>query len=62
MVKADGYYPQELVALEQINPQLAALAGQPFSVREMDRAYAVMGTVTQPLFAIIYIKNRKEGH
>ena len=51
MVKADGYYPQELAALEQINPQLAALAGQPFSVREMDQAYAVMGTVTQPLFA-----------
>ena len=51
MVKADGYYPQELAALGQINPQLAALAGQPFSVREMDQAYAVMGTVTQPLFA-----------
>lgn len=50
MVKADGYYPQELAALGQINPQLAALAGQPFSVREMDQAYAVMGTVTQPLF------------
>ena len=51
MVKADGYYPQELAALGQINPQLAALAGQPFSVREMNQAYAVMGTVTQPLFA-----------
>ena len=51
MVKADGYYPQELAALGQINPQLAALAGQPFSVREMDQAYAVMGMVTQPLFA-----------
>ena len=51
MVKADGYYPQELAALGQINPQLAALAGQPFSVREINQAYAVMGTVTQPLFA-----------
>ena len=51
MLKADGYYPQELMALGQINPQLAALAGQPFSVRELDEAYAVMGTLTQPLFA-----------
>lgn len=51
MMKADGYFPQELQALEQISPEFAAMAGQPFSVRELDKAYAVMGTLTQPLFA-----------
>lgn len=51
MIKADGYFPQELGALGQISPELAALAGQPFSVSELDKAYAVMGTLAQPLFA-----------
>lgn len=51
MMKSDGYFPQELAALGQINPELAALAGQPYSIREMDKAYAVMGTLAQPLFA-----------
>lgn len=51
MVKSDGYFPQELAALGQISPELAALAGQPYSIRELDKAYAVMGTMTQPLFA-----------
>ena len=50
MVKQDGYYPQELAALGQINPAFAALAGQPYSIRELDKGYAVMGTLTQPLF------------
>lgn len=51
MMKSDGYFPQELAALGQISPELAALAGQPYSIREIDKAYAVMGTMTQPLFA-----------
>lgn len=51
MVQADGYYPKELAAFAQINPQLAALAGQPFALREVNGAYAVTGTLTQPLFA-----------
>ena len=51
MVKQDGYYPQELAALGQINPAFAALAGQPYSIRELDKGYAAMATLTQPLFA-----------
>lgn len=51
MVQADGHYPMELAALAQINPDLAALAGQPFAVREVNGAYAITGTLTQPLFA-----------
>ena len=50
IVQADGYYPRELAALAQINPALAALAGQPFSLREVNGAYAVTGTLTQPIF------------
>ena len=50
MVQADGHYPMELAALAQINPNLAALAGQPFAVREVNGAYAVTGTLTQPIF------------
>lgn len=50
MVQADGHYPMELAALAQINPSLAALAGQPFAVREVNGAYAVTGTLTQPIF------------
>lgn len=50
MVQADGHYPMELTALAQINPNLAALAGQPFAVREVNGAYAVTGTLTQPIF------------
>lgn len=50
MVKQDGYYPQELAALGQINPAFAALAGQPYSIRELDKGYAAMATLTQPLF------------
>ncbi len=50
MVKADGYYPQEFVALQQVNPELAALAGQPFAVRELNGGYAVSGQLVQPIF------------
>ena len=50
MVQQDGVFPMELMALGQINPELAALAGQPYSIRELDKGYAVMGTLTQPLF------------
>ena len=50
MVKQDGYYPQELAALGQINPAFAALAGQPYSISELDKGYAAMATLTQPLF------------
>ena len=50
MVQQDGVFPMELMALGQINPELAALAGQSYSIRELDKGYAVMGTLTQPLF------------
>ncbi len=50
MLKADGHYPMELAALQQINPQLAALAGQPFAVRELNAGYAVTAQLVQPIF------------
>lgn len=50
IVQADGYYPKELAALAQINPDMAALAGQPFALREVNGAYAVTGNITQPIF------------
>ena len=50
IMQQDGVFPMELMALGQINPELAALAGQPYSIRELDKGYAVMGTLTQPLF------------
>ena len=50
MIQHDGYFPMELAALAQINPNLAALAGQPFSINELDKGLALMATVTQPIF------------
>lgn len=50
MIQQDGYFPMELAALEQINPNLAALAGQPFAINELDKGMALMATITQPLF------------
>ncbi len=47
MVKADGTYPQEIAAL---STQFIPLIGTPFSVSEFNRAYAVSGTIVQPLF------------
>ena len=47
MVKADGTYPQEIAALSE---QFIPLIGQPFSVSEFNRAYAVSATLIQPLF------------
>lgn len=50
IIRKEGHFPQELEALAQVNPQLAALAGQPFSIGELDKGYAVMATITQPIF------------
>ena len=47
MVKADGTYPQEIAALSE---QFIPLIGQPFSVSEFNRAYAISATLIQPLF------------
>ena len=47
MVKTDGTYPKEIAALSS---QFIPLIGTPFSIAEFDRAYAVSGTLVQPLF------------
>ena len=47
LVKADGTYPQEIAA---ISPMFAPLVGTPFSIQEFNRAYAVSGTLVQPVF------------
>lgn len=50
IIKADGLYPQELAALEQMNPALAGLAGQPYSLRELNGGYGATLSVMQPLY------------
>lgn len=50
IIKADGIYPQELAALEQTNPALAGLAGQPYSLRELNGGYGATLSVMQPLY------------
>ena len=47
LVKADGTYPKEIAA---ISMQFAPLIGTPFSISELNRGYAVSGTLVQPLF------------
>ena len=47
MVKSEGTYPQEIMALGQ---QFSPLVGLPFSVSEFDRAYSLSATLVQPLF------------
>lgn len=47
LVKADGVYPPEVAA---ISMQFAPLIGTPFSISELNRGYAVSGTLIQPVF------------
>lgn len=47
MVKTSGTYPKEIAA---ISPQFAPLIGMPYSIEEFNRAYAVSGTLVQPLY------------
>lgn len=48
MVTGDGTIPMEVA---MINPALAPMIGMPYSYSEFNRAYSVMGSLTQPLFA-----------
>ena len=47
IVKGDGTIPQEIAAI----PALADLAGQPFSIRELNRGYSATLSVMQPVYA-----------
>lgn len=54
MVKGDGTYPQELQALSQVSPAftgVAALAGQPYSIAELNRGYSATLSIMEPLYA-----------
>lgn len=50
IVRSDGTYPQELAALAQVNPAFGQLAGQPYSLHELSRAYAATLSAIQPLY------------
>ena len=47
LVKTEGTYPKEIAA---ISMQFAPLIGTPFTISELNRGYAVSGTIVQPLF------------
>lgn len=47
LVKTEGTYPKEIAA---ISMQFAPLIGTPFTISELNRGYAVSGTIAQPLF------------
>lgn len=51
IVKSDGTYPQELAALGEINPAFAQMAGQPYSLHELSRAYTLALSAMQPIYA-----------
>lgn len=51
IVKSDGTYPQELAALGEINPAFAQMAGQPYSLHELSRAYTLAVSAMQPIYA-----------
>ncbi len=48
MIKGDGTIPMEIAAL---GPQFTAMAGQPYSYAELDRAYSATLSLMQPLYA-----------
>lgn len=50
IVKADGTYPEELAALAQVNPAFGQMAGQPYSVHEMTRAWGATVSAMMPLY------------
>lgn len=47
LMKAEGTYPQEIAAL---STDFIPLIGTPFSIAELNRGYAVSGTLVQPLY------------
>lgn len=50
IVKADGLLPQELAALGEVNPAFAQMAGQPFSLHELNSGYGATLTAMLPLY------------
>lgn len=48
MVKGDGTIPPEVA---MINPDLAVMAGMPYSYSEFSRMYSASAVLTQPIFA-----------
>ena len=48
IIKGDGTYPPEIAA---ISSNLAPLAGQPYSYKELSRGYNATISVTQPIYA-----------
>lgn len=57
IIKADGFYPEELASLEQINPAFAQLAGKPYSLHELNSSFAATLSIMQPIYAGGQIKN-----
>lgn len=50
IIKADGTYPEELAALESINPAFSQLAGQPYVFHELSRGYTATVSLMLPLY------------
>ena len=50
IIKADGTYPEELAALESINPAFSQLAGQPYAFHELSRGYTATVSLMLPLY------------
>lgn len=48
LVKGDGVFPEEIAAFGE---QYAAMVGQPFSLREMNKGYTATVSAMQPLFS-----------
>lgn len=51
MMKCDGTLPMELAALGEAVPAIGQMAGQPYSLHELSRAYTLAVTATQPIYA-----------
>lgn len=50
LMKSDGTYPQELAALAEVNPAFGQLAGQPYSISELNRAYTIAISAIEPIY------------
>ena len=48
LVKGDGVFPEEIAVFGE---QYAAMVGQPFAIREMNKGYAATLSAVQPLFS-----------
>ena len=55
LVKGDGVFPEEIAVFGE---QYAAMVGQPFSLREMNKGYTATVSVVQPLFRLSRLPNQ----